>query len=101
MKLLERPTVKLNKREERLVSAWQSLGDKTRFKIFKLLLSKKDYCVSEIAEKVGISLPAASQHFRIFELVGLVDKVRYGQLVCYVINKNDPLVQELVKCISG
>lgn len=84
-----------------MINVFHLLGDKTRFKIFKLLLSKKEYCVSEIAEKVGISVPAASQHFRIFELVGLVDRLRYGQMICYVIKKDDPLVKKLVNCVLG
>jgi len=101
MRTILQTPMRLSRREERLISVWQSLGDKTRFKIFKLLLSKKEYCVSEIADKVGISTSAASQHFRIFELVGLVDKKRYGQMVCYGLKKDDPLVQELVKCAKG
>lgn len=77
-----------------------ALADKTRYKMFKILLSKKEYCVSEVAEKVGISVPAASQHFRIFELVGLVDKKRYAQMICYVLKEDSALVQDLVKLIQ-
>lgn len=78
-----------------------ALSDKTRYKIFKILLSKEEFCVSEVAEKVGISVPATSQHFRIFELVGLVDKKRYAQMVCYVLKEDDVLVQDLVKLIKN
>ena len=77
----------------------QLLGDQTRFKMFKILLSGREMCVSEIAEALNISVPAVSQHFRIFELVGLVDKQRYGQKVCYVLKTDDKLVGELVKII--
>ncbi|MEX1059299.1 MAG: metalloregulator ArsR/SmtB family transcription factor [Candidatus Saccharimonadales bacterium] len=89
--------VNLTKHEEHLVSILQLLGDKTRYKIFKILLSKKEYCVSEVADMVGISVPAASQHFRLFELVGLVDKKRYSQMICYVLKDDEALVQDLVK----
>lgn len=92
--------INLTKHEERLINIFQSLGDKTRYKIFKILLSKKEYCVSEVADKVGVSVPAASQHFRIFELVGLVDKRRYGQMICYVLKQDDALVQDLVEFIK-
>lgn len=89
--------VNLTKHEERLVSMLQLLGDKTRYKIFKILLSKKEFCVSEVADKVGISVPAASQHFRLFELVGLVNKKRYSQMICYTLKDGDVLIQDLVK----
>lgn len=81
------------------MSAMQLLGDKTRFKIFKLLLSGKEICVTEVATAVGISVPAASQHFRIFELVGLVDKQRYGQKICYLLKTDDQFVKELIKIV--
>lgn len=99
MKVFTKNTA-LTRHEERLTSIFQLLGDSTRYKIFKLLLSKKEFCVSEIAEQVGISVPAASQHFRIFELVGLVDKKRYGQMICYVLKEDDNLVSNLVSFVK-
>ncbi|MBI4033889.1 winged helix-turn-helix transcriptional regulator [Candidatus Saccharibacteria bacterium] len=90
----------LTDREERLVSMYQVLADKTRYKIFKILLSKEEYCVSDVAAKVGVSVPAASQHFRIFELVGLVDKHRYGQKICYVLKNDNRLAKDLVKWVA-
>lgn len=88
----------LTRSEEQLVNVLQLLGDRTRYKMFKILLSKEEFCVSEVADKVGISVPAASQHFRIFELVGLVDKRRYGKMICYVLKKDHTLVKKLVNC---
>ncbi len=90
----------LTNKEVDLVNVFHLLGDKTRFKIFKLLMSNKELCVTEIADKVGISAPAVSQHFRIFELTGLVDKHRYGQKICYVLKRNDGLVQDLITLIK-
>lgn len=99
MRLLKDRPVKLNNREERLVSAMQLLGDKTRFKIFKLLLLGKEMCVTEIADAIGISVPAVSQHFRIFELVGLAEKQRYGQKICYLLKTDDQFVKELIRIV--
>jgi len=84
-----------NSKEDRLIHAMQLLGDKTRYKIFKLLQSDNEMCVTEIANEVGISVSAVSQHFRNFEYLGLVNKVRYGQKICYELNKNDKLVNNL------
>lgn len=90
----------LSTTEQRLVHSMQLLGDSTRFKIFKLLSSKEEYCVSDIASKLGISPSAVSQHFRNFEMLGLVEKERMGQKICYVLNNDDPLVDELRELAS-
>ena len=93
--MIETPSVALNLQEQRLVHAMQLLGDSTRFKIFKLLTTGDELCVSEIAERLSISPSAVSQHFRNFELVGIVGRERFGQRICYVLKKDDELVNEL------
>lgn len=90
---------KIDSREARLINIMQVLGDRNRFKIFKILLSRHEMCVSEIAEALDISTSAVSQHFRIFELVGLVNKQRYGQKICYALKDDDKLVKELKSLI--
>jgi DNA-binding transcriptional ArsR family regulator len=92
MKALDITTI--GAKEQRIIHAMQLLGDSTRFKIFKLLSSKSELCVSEMAQQLNISPSAVSQHFRNFELLGLVEKQRTGQKICYVLN-DDPLVNEL------
>jgi ArsR family transcriptional regulator, arsenate/arsenite/antimonite-responsive transcriptional repressor len=86
--------------DERLIYAMQLLGDKSRFKIFKLLIDSEDKCVGEIADELGISLSAVSQHFRNYEMIGIVDKQRTGQKICYMLKKDDRLVQELIDLVS-
>lgn len=90
----------LTANEERLVHALQILGDKTRFKIFKLLISDKELCVSDIAHQLDISVSAVSQHFRNFEMIGLVGKERMGQKICYGLRTDDDFVKQLVKLTS-
>lgn len=85
----------ITQKEERLIHAMQLLGDSTRYKIFKLMQSDKEYCVSEIASKLQISSSAVSQHFRNFEMLGLVRKQRYGQKICYALKADDQLVENL------
>ncbi|MCA9344407.1 winged helix-turn-helix transcriptional regulator [Candidatus Saccharibacteria bacterium] len=86
----------LNLDEERKIFALHILGDKTRYKMFKLLMKNEEMCVSEIAAKLGVTTSAVSQHFRNFEIVGLVGKVRIGQKICYVLKFDDKLVKQLV-----
>jgi DNA-binding transcriptional ArsR family regulator len=93
MEMTDNKRVALSTREERITSTMQALGDSTRYKIFKLMQSGQEMCVSEIAEAIGVSVPAVSQHFRIFELVGLIDKARYGQKICYQLKDKDDFVE--------
>jgi DNA-binding transcriptional ArsR family regulator len=86
--------------EERLIHAMQLLGDKTRYKLFKLLMKQDDLCVTEIATELNISVSAVSQHFRNFEILGLVDKERLGQKICYILRPNNMLVKELIYLIN-
>lgn len=88
-------TIELTSSEERLVYAMQLLGDKSRFKIFKLLMANQELCVTEIAAQLNITASAVSQHFRNFELIGLVDKKRMGQKICYMLKHDDQMIKEL------
>jgi len=74
-----------------------ALGDTSRFKIFKLLLSKKDICVSEIADEIGISVPGVSQHLKILESAELVAPERRGQTMCYQVKKENSFVRSIIK----
>ena len=87
---------KLSKNDERLVHILQALGESNRYKIFKILLEKKQLCVSEIAGRLNISVPAVSQHFKTFELVGIVEKERMGQKICYHLKDDDQVVKKLI-----
>ncbi len=98
MKVIDQQ-VALNVQEERLIHAMQLLGDRTRFKLLKLLNSQNEMCVSELANNLTISTSAVSQHFRNFEVLGMVDKKRHGQKICYRLKEDDPLVQDLLEIV--
>lgn len=87
---------KLSSTESRTVHIMQLLGDSTRFKIFKLLASNEELCVSDIANRLSISPSAVSQHFRNFEMLGVVEKERMGQKICYALRNDDKLINELI-----
>lgn len=93
MRITTKNPAKLTQREERLIYVMQLLGDKTRFKIFKYMMKDEELCVSDIASKLGITVSAVSQHFKQFEMLGLVSKERVGQKICYVLNDEDDLAK--------
>lgn len=79
---------------------FQALGDTGRFKIFTVLARYHNICVTDIANILNISVSAASQQLRILERLGLVLKVRMGQMVCYEIKDKNPVVKQLLKLFN-
>ena len=86
---------------QELPLAFNALSDPGRFSIFKLLLQKNDLCVTDIANVLGISVPAASQQLKIIELSGLVRKCRNGQMICYSVKRENPIVRSLVRIVGN
>lgn len=87
--------------ENNLPFIFNALGDSGRFKIFQILRSHKGICVSDVANILDISVSAASQQLRILELVGLVRRVRVGQMICYELKKENLLVKLVIKLIQA
>ena len=79
---------------------FQALGDPGRFNIFKLLMNHHDICVTDIANVFNITVSAASQQLRVLERLGLVIRIRMGQMVCYEINRDNAIAKQLVKFIN-
>lgn len=78
---------------------FQALGDSGRFSIFRLLMDHHDICVTDVANVLDMSVSAASQQLRVLERLGLVIKMRMGQMVCYEINHENARAKQLVKLI--
>ncbi|MCA9309341.1 winged helix-turn-helix transcriptional regulator [Candidatus Saccharibacteria bacterium] len=78
---------------------FSALGDKTRFKLFQLIASEPQGCVSQMAEHLKISPACVSQHMKILADAGLVTRVRHGQRVCYTISTDSPSKQLLSELI--
>lgn len=91
----------LSSEEAAFPLAFQALGDPCRFKIFKVLMQYHDICVTDIANIFGITLSATSQQLRVLERLGLVQKMRMGQMVCYEINVGNPIAKQLFKLFKG
>lgn len=88
------------KNDERMPIILGSLGDPNRYKIFKILRNYSGICVTDIASILEITISATSQQLRVLELIGLVKKERIGQMICYEVSDNDPIVKRLNKLFS-
>lgn len=66
---------------------FKALSDPTRLKIITLLASSKYLCVNFIANKIGMTQPAISQHLKILRQAGILDAEKIGLEVHYTINE--------------
>lgn len=67
---------------EGLSEIFRVLGDETRTKLI-YLLSLEELCVCDLAEILGISVPAVSHHLRLLRAMRLVKYRRDGKSVYY------------------
>ena len=63
------------------------LGDANRFKIVNLLLGH-DLCVGALAQHLGISKPAISQHLQVLRKAGLVKGEKRGYWTHYMVERD-------------
>jgi len=72
-----------------IAEVFKALGDPTRLKIIKLIISMgNNLCVGAIANKLKITQPAVSQHLRILKNAGLAKANRKGYHIHYSINSD-------------
>ena len=77
---------------EELASIFKALSDPTRLRLIKLLAQQGPgcaLCVMALAERVGVSQPAVSQHLRVLRNLGLVRGERRGFRVHYFIDERE------------
>ncbi|MFQ6093718.1 MAG: ArsR/SmtB family transcription factor [bacterium] len=77
-----------------LARIFKALSVETRLRILKAIeecqsesCASQDLCVNAIADKVGISQSAVSQHLTVLKNAGLVIDERKGYYIHYSINK--------------
>lgn len=80
---------------------FHALGDKTRFRLFELLVEKPEWCVGQLAQELNISSACVSQHMKILSEADLVERIREGQRVCYKVATNSPSKKALSSLIFG
>ncbi len=85
--------------DQEIAKLFDALGDSTRLKVMCLLLEKKELCVSEVTEEIGISMSGTSQQLKLLESYGLITRSRSGQRVCYFPNESNPHAKLLFDCI--
>jgi ArsR family transcriptional regulator len=86
-----------NGTDQRII--FKILGDTNRYRIFEMLGKGKIITVSDIAKVLDISIPLASQHLKLLEQAGMLEKEKRGQKVYYKIRTNNLMAQSISKDI--
>ena len=82
-------------------SVMKILSNINRYDLIKLLLStKRDLCVSELSEAVGISQSATSHQLAYLEALGVVKSVRMGKTKCYL-PTDAPLTKKVARVVES
>ncbi len=77
---------------EDLASIFKALSDPTRLRLIKLLAQQEPgsaLCVMALADRLGVSQPAVSQHLRVLRNLGLVRGERRGFRVHYFLDEKE------------
>ncbi len=92
---------KIKGRGGRLALILEALGDPTRLRIFRLLMERRDLCVTDVAAILGGTVSGASQQLRVLERVGLARRERMGQMICYELRDEDPCVRSIALFVAN
>jgi ArsR family transcriptional regulator len=70
---------------DKLAEIFKALGDPTRLRILKILVSKtaSDVRIADIAGMLNVSQPAVSQHLKILKNIGILSSQREGYRIYY------------------
>jgi len=69
------------------IKSLKALADEKRLKILKMLL-RSDLCVGALANHLGVSKPAVSQHLQILRKAGLVKGEKRGYWTHYMVDRH-------------
>ncbi len=68
---------------KQIIKIVKALSDENRIRIIFLLKFKRDLCVCEITEIIGLAQPTISSHLRLLENAGLIESYKDGLWVNY------------------
>lgn len=91
---------KLASKDSGFILMFRALCDKNRFWIFLLLEERCDLRVNDLATILNISASATSQHLRILEMSGLIERQKRGQACYYKARPKNARVKLLIKLLK-
>jgi DNA-binding transcriptional ArsR family regulator len=90
----------MKKEDTRLPIVFSALSDANRCKIFRSFLKRERLCVSDISKTLNISMSLASQHLKVLEITGLLERHKEGRTVYYKPRSEDELVRTIIQAVA-
>ncbi|MDD5622148.1 MAG: metalloregulator ArsR/SmtB family transcription factor [Actinomycetota bacterium] len=85
---------------KKITRVLKALADENRVRILYLLGERKNLCVCEIREIIGLSQPTISSHLKVLENNGLIIFTKDGKWVNYSLNSNlDNKIKQIIDSI--
>ncbi|MFA5014561.1 MAG: metalloregulator ArsR/SmtB family transcription factor [Actinomycetota bacterium] len=85
---------------KKITRVLKALADENRIRILYLLSERKNLCVCEIREIIGLSQPTISSHLKVLENNGLIIFNKDGKWVNYSLNSNlDNKIKQIIDSI--
>ena len=87
---------------EQRASLLKCVGDPNCLKIIDVLEKENNPCVSDITDKLDISISAVSHQLSKLKAMGIVDTKRTGQTICYSLSdsENANFIKKLIDPIK-
>lgn len=82
----------------RITATLACLADPSRYKVLSLLVAG-DYCVTEIAARVGLSQSCTTRHLQILQRAGVLTRTRMGKRVLFRIREGDPELDRMLELV--
>ena len=78
----------------------KALADENRIRIVCMLKNKRDLCVCEITEIIGLAQSTISSHLKLLENAGFIESYKDGLWVNYnIVSGLNPFSAELIEMI--
>ena len=98
--MAEKETDMEDRQRKQITRVIKALSDENRIRMICLIWSKKDLCVCEITEVIGLAQPTISSHLKLLENAGLVESYKNGLWVNYNISQNiDSFSSEFIESL--
>jgi ArsR family transcriptional regulator, arsenate/arsenite/antimonite-responsive transcriptional repressor len=81
-----------------LIQRLKALADENRLKIIRMLIDS-DLCVGALAQRLGISKPAVSQHLQVLRKAGVVNGEKRGYWTHYMVDRK--VMREIAEAIHA
>ena len=98
--MAEKETDMEDRQLKQITRVIKALSDENRIRMTCLIWSKKDLCVCEITEVIGLAQPTISSHLKLLENAGLVESYKNGLWVNYNVSQNiDSFSSEFIESL--